>query len=137
MSCVLDASTSVAWLHPWEATPALAQFFRDIAINGAWVPALWHLEIANVLRTNLLRKRYSEATRDHYLLLMRQVPVVVDAFTDQRAWTGTLALSDLHKLTLYDAAYLELAIRRNLPLATLDGDLRTAANREGVPLVAL
>lgn len=137
MSCVLDASTSVAWLHPWETTPALDRFFRDVAANSAWVPALWHLEVANVLRTNLIRKLYDEATRNHYLALLRQVPVLVDEQTDQKAWNETRLLSDLHKLTMYDAAYLELALRRNLPLATLDGDLQTAAHNEGVSIIQL
>jgi predicted nucleic acid-binding protein len=137
MSCVLDASASVAWLHPWERTPAIEQFFGDLATTGASVPSLWRLEVANTSQMNVRRLRYNADVRDTYLDLLSELPISVDQFTDRAAWSMTLRLADRHKLTVYDAAYLELASRRDLPLATLDRGLRSAASRENVPLLGL
>jgi predicted nucleic acid-binding protein len=81
------------------------------------------------------RKRHDAAFRDATLADLAQLPIQVDAETDQHAWGATLHLAERYQLTLYDAAYLELALRRDLPLATLDEDLRQAANTEKVRLL--
>ena len=132
MSYVLDASISVAWVHPWETTPSIDRVFDEVLASHAWVPSLWHLEVANVFQMNIKRKQYQAAVRDKYIALLLKLPLSVDPFTDAFAWTNTLALAQRHTLTVYDAAYLELALRRGLPLATLDSALRDAARREGV-----
>ena len=103
--------------------------------RGAWVPAFWRLEVANVLEMNVRRGRHPAAFRDAALADLAALPIAVDAETDRQAWGATLRLAARHRLTLYDAAYLELAQRRGLPLATLDRELRVAGTAEGVILL--
>ena len=98
------------------------------------MPALWRLEVGNILEIGVRRKRHDAAFRDATLSDLLLLPLYVDSETDQRAWGPILRLAERHQLTLYDAAYLELAQRRGLPLATLDGDLRRAATLEKIPL---
>lgn len=96
------------------------------------MPALWRLEVANGLQVSMRRRRLMAAFRDDALDQLARMPITVDAETDTHAWTGTLHLADRFRLTLYDAAYLELASRRHVPLATLDQPLREAAVALGV-----
>jgi predicted nucleic acid-binding protein len=135
MSLVLDPSITLAWAYVEETTPAVRMVFTRVAETGAWVPSLWRLEIANVLELDVRRRKRDAAFRDATLEDLIELPITVDAETDRRAWTATLALAIDRKLTLYDAAYLELAKRRDLPLATLDNELRKAAAAEGVHLL--
>ena len=135
MSLVLDSSITLAWVYSDETTAPVNQVFDLLSESGAWVPGLWKLEVANVLEMSLRRKRHNAAFRDATLADLAQLPIQVDAETDRHAWGATLHLAERHQLTLYDAAYLELALRRNLPLATLDEDLRRAARAEKVRLL--
>jgi predicted nucleic acid-binding protein len=118
-----------------ETTEPVRQVFELLRPGGAWVSGLWRLEVANILEMGVRRKRHDAAFRDATLADLAQLPIQVDAETDQHAWGATLHLAERHQLTLYDAAYLELALRRDLPLATLDEDLRQAANTEKVRLL--
>jgi predicted nucleic acid-binding protein len=135
MSLVLDCSTTMAWVYSDETTEAIHQVFERLSQSGAWVPALWRLEVANVLEMSVRRGRHNAAFRDSTLADLAQLPIQVDGETDRQAWGETLRLAERHKLTLYDGAYLELALRRNLPLATLDEDLQKAAQSEKVQLL--
>lgn len=135
MSLVLDSSVALAWVYSDETTLAVQDVFTRLSRSGAWVPGLWHLEIANVLQMGVGRKRHSADFRDATLADLTQLPIEVDTETSQRAWGESMDLAERHELTLYDAAYLELAMRRNLPLATLDEDLRRAANAEQIQLL--
>lgn len=135
MSLVLDSSATLAWLYLEESTDAIQEVFTRVVENGAWVPALWKLEVANVLETGTRRGRHNAAFRDTSLADLALLPIRLDPETNQHAWSDTLRLAERHNLTLYDAAYLELAKRLSLPLATLDRDLRKAADAEGVPLL--
>lgn len=135
MSLVLDSSITMAWIYADETTDPVRLVFEMLAKNGAWVPGLWRLEVANVLEMGTRRKRHNAAFRDSTLSDLAQLPVHVDAETDRQAWGETLLVAERHQLTLYDAAYLELAVRRSLPLATLDEDLRRAAKAEKVRLL--
>ena len=137
MSLVLDASTTLAWILPHRTTEAIRQVFDVLSTRGAWVPSLWRLEIANVLSIGVRRGRHDGTFRDATLEDLALLPIQVDAETDRQAWGATLRLAERHGLTSYDAAYLELARRRGLPLATLDGDLRAAAGSENVALMGL
>jgi predicted nucleic acid-binding protein len=137
MSCVLDASATAAWIHLDEVTSVLDRVFADISVSSAWVPELWRLEVANLLVTNVRKGRYDAVSRDRYLSILGQLPIQIDTRTGASAWTSTLSLAEKHRLTVYDAAYLELAVRLSLPLVTLDRALRSAATREGVPLLGL
>lgn len=135
MSLVLDCSATLAWVYGDETTQAVGDVFERVASGGAWVPALWRLEVANVLEMGVRRRRHDAAFRDATLTDLAILPIRLDPETDQHAWSATARLASRHNLTIYDAAYLELARRRDLPLATLDKDLRTAARTEGVLLL--
>jgi predicted nucleic acid-binding protein len=137
VSLVLDTSITLAWVYPSETTPAVATVLERAVTTGAWVPSLWRLEVANVLEMGVRRGRTNAEFRDETLADLGVLDIHVDPETNDQAWTATLALAIRHKLTLYDAAYLELALRRALPLATLDSDLRAAATAENVVLLGL
>ncbi len=130
MSFVLDSSVTLAWVYSDETTTAVRHVFDQLMQSGAWVPGLWRLEVANILEMGVRRGRHDGAFRDSTLADLALLPIHIDLETDQHAWSQTARLAERHKLTPYDAAYLELALRRNLPLATLDRDLRTATNVE-------
>jgi predicted nucleic acid-binding protein len=135
MNLVLDSSIALAFAYSEETTDAVKQVFDLLSQSGAWVPTLWRLEVANVLEMGVRRKRHDKNFRDATLTDLAQLPIQVDAETDRQAWRETLLVAERHHLTLYDAAYLELALRRSLPLATLDEDLRRAARVEKVRLL--
>jgi predicted nucleic acid-binding protein len=101
----------------------------------AHVPALWLWETANVLVQAERRGRISPAAIRTYLGLLEGLPISLDQPSTATAWHDTLALARGHRLTSYDAAYLELALRRGLPLASRDKALQAAARLEGVPLM--
>ena len=132
MSLVLDSSAVLAWVFQEETTEPIRQVFELIIESGAWVPAIWKLEVANVLQTAVRTGRTNSAFRDSTLADLSILPIRIDEDTSRHAWGATLHLAERHRLTLYDAAYLELALRRGLPLATLDRDLRTAAEAENL-----
>ncbi len=106
-----------------------------MAEDGAVVSSLWRLEIANGLQIALGRGRINRAFRDRTLAELARMPITVDPDTDSYAWTNTLQLADRFQLTVYDAACLELAQRRCLPLATLYKPLRAAAGTLGIALL--
>jgi len=135
MSLVLDSSATLAWVYASETTEAVRHVFDLVSENGAWVPALWRLEVANILEMGVRRGRTKAAFRDAALIDLALLPIILDAETDRQAWGATARLAARHRLTLYDAAYLELAKRRGLPLATLDLELRAAATAERVTLL--
>jgi predicted nucleic acid-binding protein len=137
VSLVIDASLALAWYFHDEATPATDTILDRVAETGAVVPALWRLELANGLQTAVRRGRISAVYRDDSLADLRQMQIETDLETDAHAWSATLRLAEMHELTLYDAAYLELAQRRRLPLATLDRELRRAADKLGVAVLGL
>jgi predicted nucleic acid-binding protein len=127
----------LAWVYADETTAPVRQVFDLVSQGGTWVPALWRLEVANVLEMSTRRGRHDAAFRDATLADLAQLPIQVDGETDSHTWGETLRLAERHKLTLYDAAYLELAQRRGLPLATLDRHLRRAAGAEKVRVLGM
>ncbi len=135
MSLVLDSSVTLAWVYSDETTEAISHVFVLLSESGAWVPGLCRLEVANILEMGVRRGRHDAAFRDSTLADLALLPIHLDPETDQQAWGATARLAQCHRLTLYDAAYLELALRRGLPLATLDHDLRAAAKAENVPML--
>jgi predicted nucleic acid-binding protein len=129
---VLDGSVTLVWAFEDE-TDAYADVVADsLTERRAVVPALWPLEVANALVVGERRKRTTEARTAQFLTLLENLPISLDDETALRAWEETLHLARTHQLSVYDAAYLEVAIRRGLPLATLDGPLKTAARAVGV-----
>ena len=135
MSLVLDSSMTLGWLYADERTPAAVAIANRIAEFGCCVPAIWRLEIANSLQSNIRRGRINEEFRDRCIAELSSLAIEVDTETDRFAWSTTLALSTQFRLTLYDASYLELARRREMSLASLDKDLRAAAQSLGVELL--
>ena len=135
MSLVLDSSVALAWVYANETTDAILRVFDSVRVDGAWIPGLWRWEIANVLQLNVRRGRHSADFRDDALDTLALLPVKVDAEADRQAWSATLHLAERHGLTVYDAAYLEIASRRKIPLATVDRQLRAAATGEGIQLL--
>lgn len=134
-SLVLDSSATLAWIYGDETTDAVRGIFDAIADNGAWVPSLWRLEVANSLTMAVRKRRIDLDFRRAALADLAILDISTDPQTDSQAWTDTLNLADQLRLTVYDAAYLELARRRILPLATLDQELRTAATEIGVTVL--
>jgi predicted nucleic acid-binding protein len=134
---VLDASITFAFYHQDEVTPLIEAVMRDAAIQGSWAPLFWKIEIANILQVQVRKNRYGPDERDRILRDIAKLNVVIDMESPNYLWTTTIDLAHRHRLSVYDAIYLELAIRLKLPLATLDNDLRHAAEREGVPLLGL
>lgn len=135
MSVVLDASLTLTWYFEDEAVPAADEVLDRVVEHGAVVPPLWRLEVVSAFQTSIRRKRIDAAYRDASLADLGRLPITIDADTDAHIWTAALRLSDRHALTIYDACYLELAQRLNLPLATLDRELRIAAAALGLPLL--
>jgi predicted nucleic acid-binding protein len=115
LSVVLDSSATLAWIHGDERTVAIEARFERIVEEGAIVPGIWHLEIANSLTVAVRRNRITAEFRDAVLADLTQIGIATDPDTNKNAWSATLRLADVYKLTLYDAAYLELAQRRQLP----------------------
>jgi predicted nucleic acid-binding protein len=134
---VLDSSVALAWVYADETTDAILRLFDEIRTHGAWVPGLWRWEIANVLQWNVRRGRHDAEFRDGALSTLALLPVKVDAEADRQVWSGALQLAERHGLTVYHAAYLEIASRRKIALATLDQQLREAASKERVALLGV
>lgn len=130
MVFVIDASVTLAWCFEDEATPLTEALLDRVAEEGAAAPALWEYEVSNALLVAERRRRISEAQAARLVELMQQLPVAVDRVPTPMP--TLLAVARQHDLSTYDAAYLAMAERRGLPLATLDTRLRAAAGRGGV-----
>jgi predicted nucleic acid-binding protein len=131
---VLDGSLTLAWYFADEADPYADAVAQGLARWEAVVPSLWRLEIANALVVGERRKRSTQAQAAAFVARLELLPIVIDDQTDARASGETIRLARAHTLSAYDAAYLELAMRRGLPLASLDDPLKQAATAVGVPL---
>ena len=132
---VLDASAALAWSHKDETTPAIDDVLRRVVSQGALVPALWPTEIANALRVAVRENRISTEIRSELLANLWRLKPVVEEIDLEVVSTRTMALADRHDLTVYDATYLELALRHALLLATTDKKLASAARAEGVEVL--
>jgi predicted nucleic acid-binding protein len=134
---VIDSSVAIAWCFPDEQDDYSQSVLDALSSERAIVPDLWHLEVANTLVVGERRKRSTQADTVTWLGFLALLPITVDDETKIHAFRETLSLAREHSLSAYDAAYLELAMRRALPLATLDEKLKTAARTVGVPLFAV
>jgi predicted nucleic acid-binding protein len=130
---VIDSSIAAAWYFDDESDPYADAVALSLAKTIAVVPSIFHLEIANILVMGERRKRSTEAKATAFLTRLAALPIIVDDQTTSRAWSDTIAVARAHGLTSYDSAYLELALRESLPLASLDRELRAAAKAVGVP----
>ncbi len=135
MSIVLDASMTLAWLFEDEQTDQVLATINHVYMGGASVPPLWRYEVANGLQMAIRRQRITPDYRTRCLDKIDELPITIDPDGVSEIWSTTIKLADLYRLTVYDAAYLELAQRRRLPLATLDAALSKAARESGVDLL--
>jgi predicted nucleic acid-binding protein len=131
---VLDGSVTLVWGFEDEDDEYAEAILDRMPELQAHVPALWHLEVANALVVGERRRRTTPADAAQFLAILGAFPITIDDETITRAWSDTIHLARAHNLSTYDAAYLELAIRRGLPLASLDDRLKAAATAVGVPL---
>ena len=134
MSLVVDSSVALTWCFEDERTPATLSVLDRVVQAGAVAPSLWPLEVLNALAAAERRRRLTAAQRHPLGGFLRDLPVTLDRETAAQAWGATARLAEQHRLTLYDASYLELAQRLTLPLATLDKALRAAAGAAGIAL---
>jgi predicted nucleic acid-binding protein len=133
---VIDASATLPWCFADEATPATnAVLTRLRTGDQTIVPAHWPVEVANALLIAVRRQRISPDDAHQFLLDLEFLPIRVEATTKNLVRAGVFPVAEQYGLTVYDAAYLELAMRETTPLITLDNDLRKAAAASGVPLV--
>lgn len=135
MSLVVDSSLTLAWYFQDEATPATDDLLHRVAAMGATAPVHWPIEVANAFQSAIRRRQIDRAYRDASLAELARLGVSIDAETNAHVWAATVRLADLHDLTIYVAAYLELAQRRQLPLGTLDAALLRAARASGVSVL--
>jgi predicted nucleic acid-binding protein len=132
---VLDACVALAAVLPEELSPSAQAILSRVARDGAIVPAIWHMEVGGAL---LRAQRKGAITPEQCAAVLDDLarfPIVTDFETPIRAWHEIMVLAQQTRLSLFDAAYLELSGRSRLPLATLDRALRHAAERRGIDLV--
>jgi predicted nucleic acid-binding protein len=129
---VIDSSIALTWCFEDEASPETDALFERVRDDGAVVPGLWHLELSNVLLQAERRGRITAGDVATRLDLITELPISVDQETTARAWREVLTIARTEGLTTYDATYLELAVRRALPLLTKDDELAEAAKRLGL-----
>ncbi|MBU6181209.1 MAG: type II toxin-antitoxin system VapC family toxin [Verrucomicrobia bacterium] len=135
MNFVLDCSAALPWVFADEATKGTDRLLDGLAAGDqAWVPAIWHLEVGNVLLGAMRKGRIDQAGIEAFVSRLGDLEIQVDPETSVRAWDKTLDLAQQHRLSTYDAAYLELALRLGIPLATLDKQLAAACRSAGVKL---
>lgn len=132
MPFVLDASVAACWCFPDEHSIGADIAMECLLDDAAITPALWPYEIRNILVVNERRHRIEPADGDAFLRELARLPIRVRHDTDEKALT---ALARKHRLTVYDAAYLDLAIRAGVAVATLDRALAQAVSAEGLQLV--
>ena len=131
MTLIIDSSMALSWCFEDERDADAVASLQRVAEAGARAPALWPIEIANGLLMAQRRGRVAADKRRQLLVFLQQLPVTVDAETAARAWDSGSQLAEQHQLTVYDALYLELALRSGLPLATRDRALQSAAVAAG------
>ena len=131
---VLDCSVTMAWYFKDEANAYASAVRRSLSAANAIVPSIWPLEVANILMLGERRQRSTEAEASKWLRYLELLPIRVDMETTVRAWSDVLHVARSYDLSAYDAAYLELALRLGLPLASVDDRLKAAAESAGVAI---
>ena len=135
MTIVVDSSITVAWYLDDESTEQTDEVLRRVAAEGGVVPLLWRFEVGNAFQMAVRRNRIDAAYRDRVLMQLATLCIVADQESDAHAWSTSILIAERHRLTLYDAAYFELAQRRRLELATLDVALAKAARAEHIAVI--
>ena len=136
MAIVVDSSIALAWLLPDERSQVVDALADQLEREAAIAPSLWPLEVGNALVTALRRDRLTDRDVERLLEILRELPVEIEPPPAEPWLANVVALARKHGLTVYDSAYLELAQRRHLPLATLDARLAAACKVAGVTVLA-
>lgn len=137
MAFVLDCSVAMAWVFPDEATGTTDELLESLVGGSAFVPGLWPVEVGNVLLVATRRGRVDVLEWPRIREFVEALPIEIDPVSLSGAMGASLDLAHRHTLSLYDAMYLELAVRLRMPLATLDRALGEAARAEGIEVLAL
>lgn len=132
---VVDCSIAMTWLFRDEATPGTGELLCRLVAEKALVPGWWFIEVTNVLALAERKGRITSTQSSAFISDLGKLDIEQDDEAPARAFAHLLPLCRAHHLTSYDAIYLDLAVRRHLPLATLDADLRKAAKKQGVKLL--
>lgn len=130
---VVDTSVVMAWCFQDVGNRYAETVLESLETGEAFVPAIWPLEVGNVLLVAERKKRLSEASLVRFLALLRNLPITVEQETPDRMLTEIVSLARTHQLSTYDASYLDLAMRLELPIATQDTSLAKAAKTCRVP----
>jgi len=132
MPFVMDASLTASWHFEDEQSPATESILESLEHDSAYAPLIWWFEIRNVITLGERKRRATHEQTAEFVAFLLQLPIGLDSLPDN---DRVMTLARRHQLTFYDAAYLELAQREGIPLATFDKELVTAARAEGVPLI--
>ena len=133
---VIDNSIVMAWCFQDESNPYADAILDRLKTAVAFVPAIWPLEVSNVLLVAERNQRLGEADSQRFLAILADMPIIVEQEPPERMVREVLALARKHGLTSYDASYLDLAMRKGLPIATRDKQLLFAAENSNVEIAA-
>jgi predicted nucleic acid-binding protein len=129
---VLDSSVAAAWCFPDEQTDYTNAVLRTLSTRSeAVAPRLWAYEVRNSVLMGFRRKRITRTEAEEFLLSIQGLPI---RLSDPLSYDAVFRLADRHGLTVYDAAYLDLAVRERVPIASLDGSLIGAAAQSGIAI---
>jgi len=132
---VIDNSVVMSWCFKDETSKYTDAMLDYLEQATAYVPAIWPLEVSNVLLVAERRKRLSQSDSSRFISLLLELPIIVEPESPERMLSEILALAREYKLSSYDASYLDLAMRKGLPIATTDKNIITAAKRSSVPIL--
>ena len=132
---VIDNSVVMSWCFKDETSKYTDAMLDYLEQATAYVPAIWPLEVSNVLLVAERRKRLSRSDSSRFISLLLELPIIVEPESPVRMLSEILALAREYKLSSYDASYLDLAMRKGLPIATTDKNIILAARRSSVPIL--
>ena len=131
---VIDNSVVMTWCFKDEKNKYTDAILDTLEFSTAFVPSIWPLEVGNVLLVAERKKRLSKADSTRFITLLAELPIVIEPEPPDRMMRDILALAREHQISTYDASYLDLAMRKGLPIATLDKRLKAAAKLSRVPV---
>jgi len=131
---VIDTSVVMTWCFQDQSSRYADHILDRLEADSGFVPSIWPLEVCNVLLVAERKKRLGEADSSRFIALLGELPIIIEQEPPERMLREIFALARKHKLSSYDASYLDLAMRKGLPIATLDKKLLAAAQRSGVPI---
>ena len=132
---VIDTSVVMTWCLKDETSKYADAILDSLEVSIAVVPSIWPLEVGNVLLVAERKKRLGEADSSRFVALLAELPIMIEQEPPERMMKEILALAREHKLSTYDASYLDLSMRKGLPIATLNNGLIAAAKRSQVPII--